>query len=82
MATAPRYKLGSPDPEALPISRPDPLKAKRRKRLRSTAEVFDIREWRLPEKYRKGFRTSSGLDVSDIAMAKMTKGCNTTRWGL
>jgi hypothetical protein len=52
----------------------EPRKRARRKRAPATEE-FELQTWRLPEKYRKRY-SPRGLDLSDSAIAKMTKGCS------
>jgi len=57
------------------VASPVVQKLARRKKSRTGAvEEFVLSTWRLPEKYRKRF-SPRGLDLSDSAMSKMTKGC-------
>jgi hypothetical protein len=53
---------------------PDKSSKRRRVRKAGQSEEFELAHWRLPEKYRKRF-SPRGLDLSDSAMSKMTKGC-------
>jgi hypothetical protein len=55
-----------------------PEAKKRTRRKVAASEEFELRTWRLPEKYRKRY-SPRGLDLSDSAMAKMTKGCDIRR---
>ena len=79
---SPRYRFLTEDERAqavedlilvAPVVSKDPEKRARRKRA-PASEEFELRTWRLPEKYRKRF-SPRGLDLSDSAIAKMTKGC-------
>lgn len=53
------------------VKKPETVK---KRRVRTVSEEFELRTWRLPEKYRKRY-SPRGLDLSDSAIAKMTKGC-------
>jgi hypothetical protein len=76
LTEAERYQAVEDHVLAAPVVAEEPKKRARRKR--EVSEEFELRTWRLPEKYRKRF-SPRGLDLSDSAMAKMTKACDTRR---
>jgi len=84
---SPRYRWLTPEERAqavedkvlAEVASPVVQKLARRKKSRTAdVEEFSLSSWRLPEKYRKRY-SPRGLDLSDSAIAKMTKGCDTRR---
>lgn len=72
----PRYMKAEPEVVEPEPKRKKPVRRKRRRPV-PTEPTFDVTRWRLPAKWRNDRR------VGDVAMAKMTKGCEMPgRWDL